>query len=273
MRADLHTHTVVSDGELFPRDVADSAAKNGVELIAVSDHDAMQACAELSVLAKERGLNFVNAIEVSAYDERIKFHTLGYNLDEEKFKPFLDRLFENSFKRAEDIIFKLNAIGIKLTMEDVDAERYSKTAPVHSMHIARAMVKRGYGDNVIKVFRKYFTYGKPAFSVIHRPTPEETCEAITYAGGLAVVAHPGRINMSGDVLEKKLVRLKDCGLGGIEVYYTTHTQIQTAYYENLAESLCLLKTGGSDTHRFGSGREIGKPVFHADKELLERLGL
>ena len=124
MRADLHTHTVCSDGKLTPQRIVDLACEAGVELIAVTDHDAMQACPELQSLAKEMGLHSVNGIEISAYTpERIKFHTLGYNIDEKLFEPFQKRLFQSSYERAEEIIFKLNKIGMELTMDDVNRHR------------------------------------------------------------------------------------------------------------------------------------------------------
>ncbi|MDE7167482.1 MAG: PHP domain-containing protein [Clostridia bacterium] len=273
MTADMHMHTVHSDGLMTPQDVVDCAENAGVGLIAVTDHDTVSAYAEVSRLAKSKGIKTVTGIEVSAYDNRIKMHTLGYGIDIEKFAPFQQRLFESSFERAKDIIFKLNNMGFDITMEEVFAERNSSTVPVHGMHIARVMVKKGFVVSYDRFFKKYLAYGKPAFSCIQRPTSEEACRAICEAGGLAVLAHPGRIQMDAAALKNKIKSLVDCGLGGIEVYYTTHTKEQTAYYENLAETLGLLKTGGSDTHVLGGNRTIGQPRFEPSAELLKRLNV
>jgi len=270
MTADLHIHTVRSDGLLTPQTVVECAKSAGLRLIAVTDHDTTEACAELSTVAAQNGIKSVSGVEVSAYDKTVKFHTLAYGIDGEKFKPFLDELCKNSYLRAEDIIYKLSKVGVKITMEEVVAEKYSKTAPVHGMHIARAVLKKGYVKSVADFFREYVD-GGAAFSSVGRPTPEETCEAIRFSGGLAVVAHPARIKMSERELKEKIERLIPCGLGGIEVYYTTHTKEQTAYYKNLAETLNLLKTGGSDTHVPGGGRAIGQPRFEPDAHLLKRL--
>ncbi|MDE6586156.1 MAG: PHP domain-containing protein [Clostridia bacterium] len=271
MRADLHTHSVCSDGELLPKQIVDFAVKAGVELIAVTDHDAMQACGEVAAFAKEAGIRSVDGIEVSAYDGTVKFHTLGYGMDKEKFKTFLKRLYESSAERAEDIIKKLNAINIPVTWDDVNEQRYSLTAPIHGIHIARAVVKLGYVESTKKFFSKYLAPKKPAFSVIRRPSPKEAVRAIVEAGGFASVAHPARIDMDADELKTKIKQLKDEGLGGIEVYYSTHTEEKTAYYYNLAEELSLLKTGGSDTHNPTGKEKIGTPVFNADDRLLEKL--
>ena len=88
-----------------------------------------------------------------------------------------------------------------------------------------------------------------------------------------MVAHPARIQMDAATLKNRIEKLALCGLGGIEVYYTTHTKEQTAYYKNLAETLGLLQTGGSDTHTQSGNRVIGQPVFEPGAELIERLNL
>lgn len=272
MTADLHIHTHFSDGSLTPEEVVNSAIYGGVGLISVTDHDTM-AGVDVSVsAAEEKGIKCAAGVEVSAYDGDVKFHTLGYGVDREKFKPFLDGLFKGSFLRLEEIVFKLNKVGVKITAEDAANERFSPVTPVHGMHIARAVLKKGYVKSVAEFFIKYIDSGA-AFSRIGRPTPEETCEAISYAGGLAVVAHPGRIKMSATELEKRIKGLVFTGLGGIEVYYTTHTKGQTAYYKNLANSLGLFATGGSDTHVSGGNRIIGQPQFTPCERLLKRLNL
>lgn len=272
MRADLHLHTVCSDGDFTPERIVDGAVRGGVDIIAVTDHDGMQACAETAQFAKSAGVRAVDGIEVSAYDGAVKFHTLGYGVDGKKFKPFLDKLYESSYIRAEDIIKKLNAVGIPVTMDDINEQRYSLDTPVHGMHIARAVIKLGFVSTPDKFFKKYLGVNKPAFSIIQRPTPEQAVRAIVEAGGFASVAHPGRIRMDADILKEKLKALKDVGLGGIEVYHSTHTVEKTAYYYNLAEELSLLKTGGSDAHGPTGTRKIGTPEFYPDDALMEKLG-
>ncbi|MDE6667458.1 MAG: PHP domain-containing protein [Clostridia bacterium] len=275
MTADLHMHTVYSDGTLTPQTVVDCAESAGLGLFAVTDHDNVSAYAEVAYLAKSKGIKTVTGIEVSAYDNGIKFHTLGYGIDLEKFAPFQKKLYDGSLERAKDIVLKLNNLGFGISMEDVLAERYSSTVPVHGAHVARAMIKKGFVESFEAFFKNFLFRGKPAFSCIQRPTSEEAVRAICEAGGLAVLAHPGRIEADAETLKSKIESLALCGLGGIEVYYSTHTNEQTAYYENLAESLNLLKTGGSDTHTLGFGgrRVIGQPRFEPSAFLLKRLNV
>lgn len=269
--ADLHTHTVCSDGSLTPDEVVDLALKAGLSLIAVTDHDTTATCETLIKIAGEKGIKAVNGVEISAYDGPVKFHTLGYGLDLKKFEAFESKLYEGSLSRAEDIIGKLNALGVDITMQEVALKKFNLKTPIHGMHIARVMVEKGYVTKPDKFFKKYVAYGKPAYSRLSRPTPEEACEAIVSAGGLAVVAHPARIKMSQADLREKIKRLKDCGLSGIEARYATHTNEQTAYYEELADSLNLFVTGGSDTHGLDGKRVIGTPRFEPSAELLKRL--
>lgn len=271
LRADLHTHTYYSDGRQSPDDVIDAALRTGVRLIAVTDHDTMLGCDRAAESARDAHVRYVRGLEVSAYAGDVKFHTLGYGMDEDKFAGFLTALYENSIRRAEDVIGKLNAAGIRMTVEDAAAERRSDRAPIHGMHIARAGVKRGYAPTPFAFFGEYLARGKTGFSCVGRPSPEDTCGAIAAAGGFSVVAHPGRVEMTEEELKKWIVRLKGFGLGGIEVYYTTHTVIQTAYYKRLAEELSLEATGGSDTHYSGGRNRIGEPAFFAGDSLRKRL--
>lgn len=271
IRSDLHIHTYYSDGRQSPADVIDQAVKNGLQLVAVTDHDTMLGCEEAEVFANAAGIRIVRGLEVSAYFGEVKLHTLGYGMDEEKFSGFLERLYESSVKRAEDVVYKLNKAGVKITFEEVAAERFTSTSPVHGMHIARACAKKGFAPTPYAFYGEYLAYGKPAFSCVGRPSPEETCAAIDGADGFSVIAHPGRIEMPKEELERLICHLKGYSLGGIEVYYTTHTNEQTTYYKKLAERLSLEDTGGSDTHYQGGRNVIGQPVFYADAELLKRL--
>ncbi len=145
----MHIHTHYSDGGLTPREVAAFAARAGVELVSVTDHDTVCGAAEAEKCCRERGIAFVNGIEASAYIGDVKIHTLGYGMDLQNtaLKDFLSRLAAGSVKRAEEIIFKLNKSGVALTFEDAAAERYSAATPLHAMHIAAAGAKKGYASS------------------------------------------------------------------------------------------------------------------------------
>lgn len=272
LRADLHLHTYYSDGLLSPAEVVREAMRNGVELIAVTDHDCMLGC----VGAENVGVKVVAGIEVSAYIGDVKIHTLGYNLNAgcAVFKDFCAELYEGSLKRADDIVKKLNKNGVRVTFDEVCAYRRDKNSPVHSMHVARVCAGKGYsGGNAFTFFNNFLAYGKCAYSCICRPSPEKTVEVINACGGFSSLAHPGRIDMPAGDLKVLVKKLSNCGLGGIEAVYSAHTVTETAYYKEMAKDNSLLVTGGSDTHVSGGNRRVGTPVFYADGALLEKLGL
>lgn len=275
LRADLHIHTYYSDGLMPPAEVVSEASKKGLNALAVTDHDCMLACTEISELCKQKGIRAISGIEVSAYENGVKIHTLGYNLNAESadFRQFCKRLYDGSIKRTEDILYKLDKLGVRLTMDDVLKQRKSPLSPVHAMYIARAGAEKGYTNTPFSFYNEYLAFGKPAFSGLCRPTPEEAVEVINASGGFASLAHPARIELDKDELLRLIKKLKACGLCGIEGVYSTHTVNETAYYKETAKAFNLVVTGGSDTHVKGGRKEIGTPAFFIDEALADKLGI
>ena len=140
------------------------------------------------------------------------------------------------------------------------------------MHIAGAGAKKGYASSPFAFFTKYLAYGRPAFSSVCRPSPEETAQIITAAGGICSLAHPARIDLSAEEKIALIKRMKVCGLCGIEAVYSGHTAKETAYYKEIANTFGLMVTGGSDTHAAEGNRQIGTPYFQPENALLQKLG-
>lgn len=275
MRADLHIHTYFSDGLQSPEDVVASAKDKGVKLISVTDHDNALGREKVRKAAVEAGICAVDGIEISAYDGDLKVHTLGYNLDFDSlsFVAFYKKCLDASYSRAEDVLSKLNRGGIKISMDEVLAERRDESSPVHTMLISYAAMKKGYSSNPHDFYGRYLNYGKMGYSNLGRPTPEEAVNLIKECGGISSLAHPGRIPAGQEQVFALIQKLKSCGLDGIEGVYSGHTAIQTQYYKELAEKLGLLVTGGSDTHFKDGGHVIGVPEFEPDEDLLYALKL
>lgn len=273
IRADLHIHTYYSDGLQSPQDVVQTAVKNGVNLIAVTDHDNAVGREEVKKLAIEAGIYAVDGVEVSAYEGDLKVHTLGYNLnfDAPEYISFYKRLLAASVERAADSVKKLNIGGIKISVDEVLAERKNIDSPVHTMLISYVAVKKGYCAHPYDFYARYLNYGKIGFSNIGRPTPEEAVKIIKACGGVSSLAHPGRISAGREEVTALIEKLKSCGLGGIEAVYSGHTDRETQYYKELAERYGLLITGGSDTHFLNGGHAIGTPAFYPDEALLSAL--
>jgi hypothetical protein len=274
-RADLHIHTYYSDGTFLPDDVARIAKTNGVDLVAVTDHDDMLGCEQLKVACEKRGILAVRGIEISAYDGTLKVHTLGYGVDFtcEAYQTFFKKCVEGGLARAEEMVEKLNINGVKITLADVRKELVSAEQPIHAMHVARAGARKGYASAPVPFYLDWLNAGRPAHSNVMRPTPQEAIEVIHASGGFSSLAHPGRIALEHEEKVAMIRRLKEQGLDGIEACYSTHTSEETTFYKELAQELGLLVTGGSDTHTVGVNRKIGTPLFYPDAALLGRLGI
>ncbi len=273
LKADLHVHTWYSDGSQTPAEAVQWAQEAGLGLLAITDHDCMLGIPEAQAACDASGIRLAHGCEVSAYEGDIKLHTLAYNCDEALFRPFMQLLADNSVRRTEAILAKLDKVGVHIPIREPMAERHSQEQPIHGMHIARAGVKRGYAPDPYAFFGQYLNYGCPGYVTEFRPSPEETVEAVRLAGGFSAVAHPGRVDMTDAELYELLKRLKALGLEGLEVHYSTHTPAQTAKYEAMAQDLGLICTGGSDTHLRGRSRSVGKPDFWAGEELAAKLGV
>ncbi len=271
MLADLHTHSIYSDGRYTPDELCRRAAQGGVFLLSITDHDTLAGEEVKRAAAKKHGLQYVTGWEISAYEQNEKLHVLGYGCEiGGAYAAFTKARTEASFLRAEDSVKKLRAAGVPVTMEEALSERSSPDLPIHTMHVARAAAKRlGIAEG--EVYLRYLAIGRCAHSDIGRPTPKQAIDCIHALGGVASIAHPGRITLPFAEREERLERLVKWGADGIEAFYTTHTKEDTAYFLRFAAAKGLLVTGGSDTHFEGSTHKIGLPSFTPSDELLKRI--
>ena len=272
MRADLHMHSVCSDGALAPAELVFRVSQTPVRLFSLSDHDGMTGISEAAAAAERYGLRFVSGWEISSYEGDTKVHVLGYGCRADScYRDFLAERMRGAMLRAKEMIEKANALlKTNVTVKDAEGERRKKNTPLHAMHVARAFGKklnRRAGD----VYRAYFDKGCPAFSAQCRPDPLRAIEVIHACGGIAVLAHPGRIALDFSERESLMRSLAERGLNGIECVYTTHTAKETEYFTAFARARNMLVTGGSDFHADDGERFIGLPPFHADGALLNAL--
>ena len=273
MLADLHIHSVYSDGSYSPDEICRRAASRGLGLISITDHDTLAGMEAKRACAEKHGLSYLSGWEVSAYEGRVKVHVLGYGCKMgAAYETFVKERAEASFLRAKDSVEKFQKIGVPVTLDEVLAERSSPDLPVHTMHIARA-ANRYLGIFQGEVYERYLAPGKPANSNIGRPSPYQAIDCIHAAGGIAVIAHPGRITLDFDERERLLISLFKHGADGIESTYPTHTEKDVAYFRALAQKYAILETGGSDTHYEDGVRAIGSPQFSPSRDLLEKLSI
>ncbi|BFU96329.1 MAG: Phosphoesterase [Nitrospira sp.] len=247
-RIDLHLHTTHSDGSLRPSEVLALAKAASVTALAITDHDITSGLPEAIASGEALGIEVVPGVEISSFDGRSELHILGYFVDW-KNPIFNDRLVSlraSRHRRNPLIVERLRAAGLDVTYEEVQA--LAGTDAVGRPHIAQLLMKKRYVTSAKEAFDRYLAEGRPAYVARELPTPAEAISWIREAGGLAVLAHPTWVKTAGSELAVCIAELKDQGLAGIEVHYSTHTKSQTAAYLNLSRQFNLLVTGGSDFH-------------------------
>ncbi len=247
-RVDLHLHSQASDGILTPTEVVRAVAKHGLTGFSLTDHDTVAGLEEAREEASRLGLDFLVGAELSANEPGRSVHVLAYGFD--PMYPDLVEFFDNfrtdRIRRAERMVQSLNDNGVPLQMEAVMREA-TGGLPTRA-HLGRALVAEELVPNIHAAFRLWLARGKPAF-VEKRPSPPaEVFELVHRAGGVAVLAHPGR-----DFSEADLERYIADGLDGIEILHPANGPSVRATLGRVVRNAELLRTGGSDWHGPGAG--------------------
>jgi 3',5'-nucleoside bisphosphate phosphatase len=255
LNADLHCHSVVSDGTLEPVAVVERAHRNGVELLALTDHDEVAGLADAARRAAELGLSFVAGVEISVTWAHETIHVVGLRVDPQDTALIagLDRTRNGRDQRAREIGERLADVGIAAAYEG--ALRHAGNPDLISRsHFARYIVEVGRCADVSEVFRHYLIEGKPGF-VPHRwASLGDAVGWIRGAGGTAVLAHPGRYRLSDLCFDELLREFRDHGGAAIEVVSGSHTPAQYAEFEAVARRVGLQASRGSDFHGPGESR-------------------
>lgn len=251
---DLHLHTTWSDGRWEPRRVVEEAADRQLAAIAVTDHDVLGGLAEAEQAARERGIEFLAGIELTADWNGRTVHMLGYGIDPTNptLTAALDRGRALMAAHVETVLAALEEAGTPLTADDL--ARY-RTRYASGAALVLAMVQQG-------ILRKASNGGALLRLASREPrayTAIEAIDAIHAAGGIAALAHPAKIVRDRPHLAMDELRpLVDAGLDAVEVWQIVHGAAEREHYAQIAESLGLLTVGGSDCH--GPRREYGPRI-------------
>lgn len=245
---DLHSHSTFSDGSFTPRELAKHAKDLGLNALALTDHDTTAGLDQFMSACSEFGIKGVPGVEISVDVRSGTMHVLGYFLDkkDEKLEQILTRIRSGREDRNKQILAKLNALGLKLSFEEVSA--FATEDVIGRPHFALAMVKKGYVSTKEAAFELYLGKGKPAYAERYRLSASDSIAAIVNAGGVPVLAHPFTLDLNRETLRSFVKDMKDKGLQGIEVYYSEHNGEQQREYESLASEFDMVATGGSDFH-------------------------
>lgn len=249
LNADLHCHSVVSDGTLTPEALAERAKTNGVELWALTDHDEVGGQHRAAAAARAQGLAYLSGTEISVSfaDETVHIVGLGFDPDDATLRQGLRNTRGGREQRAMQMAESLAKAGIQDAFDGAlkfvgNPELISRT------HFARFMVESGVCKDTSEVFRKYLTEGKPGY-VPHRwAMLRDAVNWIMQAHGIAVIAHPGRYKFTANEEYALFTEFKTHGGQGVEVVTGSHTAQEYVKYAEIAREFGLVASRGSDFH-------------------------
>ena len=262
---DLHVHSTFSDGTFTPAELVAQAADTGVKVLALTDHDTtdggvsfLEACR-----ASEGRVAGIPGLELSVQHPRRTVHVLGYFVDpgELGLQAILRRIRAGRHERNLEMIEKLRALDVAIDFQAVAQAAGGDV--IGRPHFAAVLRDMGVVQSTKEAFDRFLARGRAGYAERYRPAPEDGIAAIRGAGGVAVLAHPGGLQLGKRGLRILLAPLVEAGLEGIEAYYPEHSSQHRRRFATLAEEFGLIQTGGSDFHgssnpKLRMGRGFGR---------------
>lgn len=259
---DLHVHTNYSDGLFNPATVVQKAVERKISGIAITDHDSIEGIEEAILESKKHNnIEIIPGIEFGCVYKNEEVHILGL------FINYKDREIINKTKILKDerkkrglrMIQLIKDLGMRITIEDV--MKFSRDDFIGRPHIARALMKAGYVDNIQEAFNRYLGRGKPAYSERFTFSIEEVIRLIGNLGGVSSLAHPGLLENTA-IIDYCISK----GIQGIECEHSKHSPLKTKSFKKIAKANNLLITGGSDCHGDKTGGELLLGKFGVGEE-------
>lgn len=250
---DLHMHSTASDGAFAPADVVAHAAKNGVRVVALTDHDTVAGVPEAVRAGDGLDVRVIAGCEFSTAAPWGEMHVLGYFLPiaSAELEDFLADCRADRGRRARGMVERLRALGVEITDEDVLAD--AAGGAIGRPHVARALIAEGWATDFRDAFDRYLGTGKPGYVAKDRLAVTEAIGLIHRAGGLAVLAHPAHLGT-----RERVAALVEQGMDGLEVRHPSHSSEDTLRLTALVEHFGLVPSGGSDWHGAADGpRTLG----------------
>ena len=257
-KVDYHIHTHYSDGTMSPVEVVRQYNDEEYDIISITDHDGIDGLNEAMIAGEALKIQVVAGVELSTEQDGIELHILGYNFDPENeaLRAKLKELREFRHERNKALIEKLTELGYPVNLEEL--EKQSKGKYVGKPNIARALVKAGYIAAVSDAWTPGKLFNAPEVKGIRKEKmkTEDAIKLLQQAGGMAVLAHPGKIKGLGERdseeywnnLDQLIRTLKNAGLKGMECVYPSHTEEEKWKFVQLASKYHLHVTEGSDFH-------------------------
>ncbi|MGI6367879.1 MAG: PHP domain-containing protein [Anaerolineae bacterium] len=238
---DLHIHSSASDGTIDPREIVTMAQAQGLETIALTDHDTVAGLAAAREQAAVSGIRVIPGLEISADEDGVQAHILGYGIDPEDpaLVASLERFAQARLERVRSILERLDALGIALPAEQLCGP--AAGCAVGRPHVARLLLQEGHVSSLSEAFERFLSHRQAAYVPRPKVSMRDAIAMIHAAGGLAVLAHPWSITWLIEPLVEQ-------GLDGLEVFYRDYDACQQGRLARLAQEHGLVATGGSDYH-------------------------
>jgi len=262
-RADLHAHTIASDGTFTPEELAEEAQWKGLSAVAITDHDAVDGVESCQRRGKALGVEIVPGVELSSHEGNGDIHVIGLFIDPTHglLMECLAELRQEREERVARIVTKLNGLGV--AVDERDVYDVAGSAPPGRVHVAEALRRRGAVQSLNAAFDRYIGDNGPAYVARKLLTPERAIDIVHAAGGVAVFAHPGLTQK-----DHRIPDLAEHGLDGLEVRCLHHGPSLEAQYRSMARRLGLLPSGGSDFHGARNASvslgAVAVPMSHVD---------
>ena len=256
--ADLHCHSTASDGTLPPAKVVTRAAANGVDMLALTDHDTTAGLDEAYLSAQENNIRLIAGIELSVTWQGKLLHIVGLDIDPE-YRPLrqgIRMLKEMREERAQEMGKRLARAGYSNAYEN--ARRLAGSGNITRTHFARHLIEVGAAKDFTDVFKRFLVRGKPGYYRVDWAPMEDAINWITDSGGVAVVAHPMRYKLTASWLNRVIAGFREAGGKGIEVVCGHNSADDNARSAMFARKHGLLASQGSDFHEPGKWVELGK---------------
>jgi len=258
MNIDLHCHSNVSDGALAPAAVARRAARAGVDVWALTDHDQLGGLAEARAAALDEGMRFVEGVEISVTWRGSTVHVVGLRIDPRHagLAAGLATVRGGRLERARAMARELSAAGIEGSFEGA-LERAANPAMVSRTHFARYLADIGAVADLRDAFRRFLVPGKPGYVPQQWAALADAVRWILAAGGQAILAHPGRYGLSAGAMDALLQEFRAAGGEALEVVTGSHSPEQSRHFGALAAHHDFAASRGSDFHGADEGAEFG----------------
>lgn len=273
VRIDLHTHSNRSDGTDSPSELITNAVAAGLDVVALTDHDSTAGWDEAGQAAMDAGsIELVRGIEISTKLDGKSVHLLGYEFDptDVALLEELERVLDGRNGRLPKIVAKLNALGIEITVAEVEAKAKNAKASGRP-HVADVLVDKNVVADRDQAFNDYLTPGRPGYVERYAAPLEGAIGLLRAAGGKTVLAHPWSRGSDQVLTPQRIAELAELGLDGIEVDHNDHDLESRARLGQLARELGLAQTGSSDYHGAGKTADFFLGCHLTARDQFERL--